>query len=47
MKRLFYAMREIVPDDLDDHIMDEVSNVLFEIEKRRRQRTQQPKKLFI
>jgi hypothetical protein len=52
MKRLFYAMREIRPDDLDEQIlgdfmaaMDEVSNVLYRIEVRRRTREQQPQKM--
>ncbi len=47
MKRLFFAMREVEPDDLDDEIigeflsaMDGVSNVLYRIEKRRRERQQ-------
>ncbi len=42
MKRLFYAMREIRPEDLDEDVMeeflsamDQVSNVLYKIEKRR------------
>lgn len=46
MKRLFFAMREVEPDDLDEGIMDDflaamdqVSNVLGRIEKRRRERT--------
>ena len=37
MKRLFYAMREIEPEDLDDETMDDflaamdgVSNVIYE-----------------
>lgn len=45
MKRLFYAMKEIEPEDLDEETMDEflaaidqVSNVLFKIEKSRRGR---------
>ena len=45
MKRLFFAMREIQPVDLDEQIlsdfmaaMDEVSNVLYRIELRRRKR---------
>lgn len=48
MKRIFYAMREIELDDLDEvtmnefmAAMDHVSNVLFRIEKRRRRREQQ------
>ena len=47
MKRLFFAMREIQPEDLDEQIlndfmaaMDEVSNVLYRIETRRRRREQ-------
>ncbi|MGB8509186.1 MAG: hypothetical protein WCD76_12435 [Pyrinomonadaceae bacterium] len=46
MKRLFFAMREVEPADLDEEIMDDflaamdqVSNVLGRIEKRRRERT--------
>jgi hypothetical protein len=45
MKRLFYAMREIEPEDLDEETMNEflgamdgVSNVLYRIEKRRKER---------
>lgn len=45
MKRLFFAMQEIEPEDLDDETMedflkamDEVSNVLQRIEKKRRAR---------
>ena len=45
MKRLFFAMREIEPEDLDDETMDdflramdEVSNVLQRIEKKRKAR---------
>lgn len=52
MKRLFFSMREIQPEDLDEQIlgdflaaMDEVSNVLHRIEVRRRRREQQPKKM--
>jgi len=48
MKRIFYAMREIELDDLDEATMNEfmaamdhISNVLFRIEKRRRRREQQ------
>jgi hypothetical protein len=48
MKRLFYAMREITPEDLNEDMMeeflsamDQVSNVLYKIEKRRQQRTKQ------
>lgn len=45
MKRLFFAMREIEPDDLDEETMeeflgamDQISNVLYRIEKKRRKR---------
>jgi hypothetical protein len=45
MKRIFFAMREIQPEDLDDETMDEfmsamdqLSNVLYRIEKRRQKR---------
>jgi hypothetical protein len=45
MKRLFFAMREIEPEDLDEEIMDEflkamdgVSNILHRLEKRRNAR---------
>jgi hypothetical protein len=48
MKRLFLAMREIQPEDLDEPslneflaAMDEVSKVLYKIEVRRRKREQQ------
>lgn len=48
MKRLFFAMREIKPDDLDEEMMndflqamDQVSNVLYRIEKRRQKREEQ------
>lgn len=51
MKRLFYAMREIEPDDLEEDLlddfmqaMDEVSKVLYRISKRRQQRQQAAKK---
>lgn len=54
MKRLFFSMREIGPEDLDEQIlsdfmaaMDEVSNVLHRIEMRRRRREQQPQKMQI
>jgi len=47
MKRLFFAMREIQPEDLDEQIlsdfmvaMDEVSKVLYRIELRKRKRGQ-------
>jgi hypothetical protein len=45
MKRLFYAMKEIEPEDLDEKTMDDflaamdgVSNVIFRIERRRQER---------
>jgi hypothetical protein len=45
MKRIFFAMREIQPEDLDEEVMndflkaiDQVSNVLYRIEKRRQKR---------
>lgn len=54
MKRLFFAMREIEPDDLDEETMDEflqamdqISNVLYRIEKRRQARSQAAQKLII
>ena len=51
MKRIFYAMREVQLEDLDEETMDEfmqamdgVSNVLYRIERRRRERAQQTRK---
>ena len=48
MKRIFFAMREVEMEDLDDEIMEEflsamdgVSNILHRIEKRRRERNKQ------
>ena len=45
MKRLFYAMREIEPEDLDDESLeefmsaiDQLSNILYRIEKKRQKR---------
>lgn len=45
MKRIFFAMREIEAEDLDEEVMedflqaiDQVSNVLYRIEKRRQRR---------
>jgi hypothetical protein len=45
MKRLFYAMKEVEPEDLDEETMDDflaavdgVSNVLNKIERKRRER---------
>lgn len=52
MKRLFYAMRQIKPEDVDDvgleafmRASDELSNVLYGFELKRRQRTKKPLKL--
>lgn len=46
MKRLFFAMREVEPEDLDDETMDDflkamdqVSNVPQRVEKKRRVRS--------
>ena len=48
MKRLFFAMRDTEPEDLDDEMMGEflsamdgISNVLYRIEKRRQERHKQ------
>jgi hypothetical protein len=52
MKRLFYAMRKIEPADLDGQTMDdflgaadELSNVLYRIEKQRQEHEAQRRKL--
>jgi hypothetical protein len=54
MKRIFYAMREVQLEDLDEETMDEfmaamdgVSNVLHRIEKRRKGRVLKTEKLRI
>lgn len=54
MKRLFFAMREIEPEDLNEETMDDflqamdgVSNILYRIEKRRSARHQQAQKLKV
>ncbi len=54
MKRLFYAMREIEPEDVDDELLerfmaaaDELSNVLYAFQMKRRQREKQASKLKI
>lgn len=54
MKRIFYAMREVQLEDLDEETMmefmkamDGVSNVLYRIEKRRRGREAKAEKLRI
>lgn len=51
MKRLFYAMREIEPADLDEEMMneflqamDQISNLLYRIEKKRKDRDNQRRK---
>lgn len=45
MKRIFFAMRKIDPEDLDEGTMDEfmsamdqLSNILYRIEKKRQKR---------
>ncbi|MDQ3802325.1 MAG: hypothetical protein M3416_00490 [Acidobacteriota bacterium] len=52
MRRLFFSMKEIEPEDLDEETMDDflravdqVSNVLYRIEKRRRERRRLTAKL--
>lgn len=54
MKRLFFAMREIEPEDLDEETMDDflramegVSNVLYRLEKRRQKRKSQRQALVV
>lgn len=54
MKRLFFALREIQPGDSDEQFfsdllatMDEVSNVLYRVEVRRRKREQQSQTLRV
>lgn len=54
MKRIFFAMREIQPEDLDEEVIgdflqaiDQVSNVLYRIELRRRKRVTQPQKISL
>ena len=54
MKRLFYALRWVEPEDLEEDLlsdfigaMEEVWNVLYRIEKRRHQRFQEDKELLI
>lgn len=54
MKRLFYAMREIQPEDVDDESLDEfmkaadgLSNALYSIELKRQKREQKVRKLII
>ena len=52
MRRLFFAMKEVEPEDLDEEMMNDflrkiegVSNVLHRIELRRRKRVNQLRKL--
>ncbi len=54
MKRLLFALREIQAEDLDGQILDEfttamdnVSNVLYKVELRRRKREARPEKIKI
>jgi hypothetical protein len=54
MKRLFYAMREIEPEDVDDQSLeqfmaaaDQLSNAIHSIEVRRRKREQAARKLQV
>jgi hypothetical protein len=54
MKRFFFAMRDIEPEDLDEEVMDDflqamdqVSNVLHRLEKRRQKRKAQRAALMI
>lgn len=54
MKRLFYAMREIEPEDVDEGLLkrfmaasDELSNVIYTIELKRRRRTRTSQKFSI
>jgi hypothetical protein len=52
MKRIFFAMREVGPEDLDEEMMNEflqamdhVSNILNRIEKRWQARVRQGERL--
>ena len=54
MKRLFYAMREIEPEDVDDQSLeefmaaaDQLSNAIYAIELKKRQREKKMQKLRI
>ena len=54
MKRLFYAMREIQPEDIDDESLDEImksadqlSNAIYAIEVKRQRREKPVRKLVI
>jgi hypothetical protein len=53
MKRLFYAMREIESEELDEETMNDflqamvqISNVLYRIDKVRKERDNQQRKVF-
>jgi hypothetical protein len=54
MKRFFYAMREIEPEDVDDESLDEfmaaadqLSNAIYKIELKRRQREKGARRLQV
>jgi hypothetical protein len=54
MKRFFYAMREIEPEDVDDESLDEfmaaadqLSNAIYRIELKRRQREKGARRLLV
>lgn len=54
MKRLFYAMREIQPEDVDDDSLeefmraaDELSNAIYAIELKRQKREQKVRRIII
>lgn len=54
MKRLFYAMREIEPEDVDDESLDQfmaaadqLSNAIYRIESKRRQREKGARRLSV
>jgi hypothetical protein len=54
MKRFFYAMREIEPEDVDDESLDEfmtaadqLSNAIYKIELKRRQREKGVRRLLV
>jgi len=54
MKRLFYAMREIQPEDIDDELLEQfmaaadgLSNAIYAIELKRQKREKKVKKLVI
>ena len=54
MKRLFFAMREVEPEDVDEETLerfmsasDELSSVIYSIEMKRRQRTRISQKVTV